>query len=158
MRVFALGITLLWGCAASTPGADLNSAGSTRSSTASMSTQVDPTTRTIEVQAGSIQLRHSIPSGARLRATTLEGLDDANRHLQYEWTADGLYSVAVSGRYRHSVSGSIAGRGRLTSTVVYTPVADTTQSSMTEISPGLATAGLSPSCRTVERCGGVIRN
>lgn len=144
MRVLALGITLLWGCAAATPGADLNSAGSTRSSTASMSSQVDPTTRTIEVQAGSVQLRHVIPSGARLRATTLEGLDDANRHLQYEWTADGVYTVVVSGRYRHSVSGSIAGRGRLTSTLDYTPRADTTQSSMTGISPGFTTAGSSP--------------
>jgi hypothetical protein len=95
-----------------------------------MSSQVDPTTRTIEVQAGSVQLRHTIPSGGRLRATTLEGLDDANRHLTYEWTADGVYSVAVSGRYRHSVSGSIAGRGRLTSTLDYTPLADTTQSSI----------------------------
>jgi hypothetical protein len=109
-----------------------------------MSSQVDPTTRTIEVQAGSVQLRHVIPSGARLRATTLEGLDDANRHLQYEWTADGVYTVAVSGRYRHSVSGSIAGRGRLTSTLDYTPRADTTQSSMTGISPGFTTAGSSP--------------
>lgn len=117
MRVLALGITVLWGCAASTPGADL-----TRSSTVSMSTRVDPTTQIIEVQAGSVQLRHTIPSGGRLRATTLEGLDDANRHLKYEWTTDGIYPVTVSGRYRHSVSGSIAGGGRLTSVLMYTPL------------------------------------
>jgi hypothetical protein len=130
MRTLALGITLLWGCATSTPGADLNRVGSTRSSTVSTSTQTDPTTRIIEVQAGTVQLRHSIPSGARLRATTLEGLDDTNRQQQYTWTADGEYSVAVSGRYRHSVSGSIVGAGRLTSTIVYTPLSDTTRAAV----------------------------
>lgn len=127
MKVLALGITLLLGCTASTPGADLNRTGSTRSSTASMSARVDPTPRIIEVQAGSVELRHSIPSGARLRATTLEGLDDTNRQLEYQWTVDGVYTVAISGRYRHSVSGSIVGGGRLTSTLVYTPLSDTSQ-------------------------------
>lgn len=132
MKVWVMGIALLWGCAATTANADSNNMVQTRSSTVSMSTRVDPTSRIIEVQAGNVQLRHSIPSGSRLRATTLEGLDEANRQLKYEWTSDGAYSVAVSGRYRHSVSGSIVGAGRLTSTITYTPLADTTRASMTD--------------------------
>ena len=59
---------------------------------------------------------------ARLRATTLVGLDPANRHLSYMWDRDGAYEVAVSGRYEHSVSGSAIGGGalRLSSTLTYT--------------------------------------
>lgn len=83
-----------------------------------------PSPRTIEVEAGDVRLRHWVPSGARLRATVLEGLDEANRHLRYEWTMDGVYRVEVSGRYRHTVSGSIVGNDRLTSTLTYTELPD----------------------------------
>ena len=76
----------------------------------------------VRIQAGTVRVRHSVPSGARLRATTLVGLDPANRHLSYMWDRDGAYEVAVSGRYEHSVSGSAIGGGaqRLSSTLTYT--------------------------------------
>lgn len=75
----------------------------------------------IRVAAGPVRLRHTVPSTARLRATVLEGLDEGNRHLRYEWDGDGSYTVAVSGRYRHSVLGSMVGGGaqRLRSTLTY---------------------------------------
>ena len=78
MRLLRLGLLFVAGCAAaSSPG----SVPATRTSVVEIGGGRGSSPEVISVQAGVVRLMHSIPSGARLRATTLEGLDEANRHL-----------------------------------------------------------------------------
>lgn len=119
-RARFLAAAVLLGCAASGMG----SSESSRTSMVSIGSQRRSPPRVIAVQAGPVQVRHSVPSGGRLRATLLEGVDDSNRTVRYEWTSDGTYTVSVSGRYRHTVTGSVAGSGSLTSTLRYTQLDD----------------------------------
>lgn len=114
-------------CATSPPEPGEQAPERRATSVASVGTGGDRTSPVIRVQAGDVRVFHTVPSGARLRATLLEGLDATNRHLRYEWDQNGTYAVAVSGRYRHSVTGSIVGGGSLPiqSTLTYTPMADT---------------------------------
>lgn len=122
MRIpILLCIVALAGCASAGVGTDGDR---TETSIVRLGSGEELRPRTIYVRAGTVRLRHWIPSGARLRETVLEGLDEANRHLTYRWTMDGVYRVDVSGRYRHSLSGSIVGSDRLTSTLTYTELPD----------------------------------
>ena len=121
MRILPIGLIVVAGCATGSPG---DSDGATRTSIADIGGRGAAIPKVIHVQAGAVHVVHSIRGGARLRATTLEGLDETNRHLSYEWMRDGEFTVDVSGRYRHSVTGSVIGGGRLTSTLIYTPQPD----------------------------------
>lgn len=122
MRIpILLCIVALAGCASAGAGTDGDR---TETSIVRLGSGEELRPRTIYVRAGTVRLRHWIPSGARLRETVLEGLDEANRHLTHRWTMDGVYRVDVSGRYRHSLSGSIVGSDRLTSTLTYTELPD----------------------------------
>jgi hypothetical protein len=121
MRILTIGLIVLAGCATGGPGEPI---GATRTSIADIGGRGAAIPNVIHVQAGAVRVVHSLRGGARLRATTLEGLDETNRHLTYEWTIDGEFTVEVSGRYRHSVTGSVLGSGRLTSTLIYTPQPD----------------------------------
>lgn len=138
MRILWLFAPLLGlACATSAPGSDNGSPqGGTATSVASMGTGSEMTSPVIRVQAGDVRVTHTVPPGARLRATILEGLDATNRQVRYEWDQNGTYSVAVSGRYRHSVTGSILGAGslRIRSTLTYTPVADTSVAAVDPLS------------------------
>lgn len=79
--------------------------------------------RIIRVQAGRVRVTHYVDNG-RLRATTLKGLDPANRHLEYSWASDGEYEVEVSGRYEHQVSGAVISGGRVESRLTYQVLPD----------------------------------
>lgn len=126
MRIVVLMTIACVGCATADPAASGEDSTPVRSSVVHLEGGGDPPSRVVRLQAGAVRVSHVIPSTARLRATTLEGLDPANRHLKYEWDRDGTYTVTAPGRYRHSVSGSIVGGGRqrLTSRLTYTPLPD----------------------------------
>ena len=79
--------------------------------------------RVIRVEAGMVHLTH-VESNARLRATTLKGLNPANLHLEYRWTRNGTFRVEVSGRYEHGVAGAVISRGRLESHLTYRVLPD----------------------------------
>lgn len=127
MRGKVLAVLGLAGCATAAPSGSVDPAPATRTSIVSFGSATGDMGSVILVQSGTVRLRHTIPSTARLRATVLEGLDPANRHLRYEWQRDGVYDVEISGRYRHTVAGSVVGGVQtLTSTLIYTPLTDTT--------------------------------
>ena len=147
MRVVVLAAFLLAGCATSPATSDVGSA-LTKASIADLSSRGEPTTSVVRIQAGTVRVRHSIPVQARLRETRLQGLDPTNRHLTYVWVVDGTFTVEESGRYRHSVSGSIIGGGRerLRSTLTYTELREPggTQGpdgQLTRQVPGIAAGG-----------------
>jgi len=128
MRILPLSVIVFAGCATGHSG---DTSVATTTSVVDIGGGGVATPKVIRVQAGVVRVIHSIPSGARLRATTLEGLDEANRHLRYEWTRNGEFTVELSGRYQHSVAGSIVGSGRLTSTLRYTSQPDGSELSST---------------------------
>jgi len=123
MRTLALLVAIL--TSACGAGASQEGDGpSRRTSEASFGTGRSETSPIIGIEAGRVTLRHTVPSVARLRATTLEGVDPHNRFVTYSWERDGSYEVEVSGRYRHSVMGSIIGSGvqHVRSILTYTPL------------------------------------
>jgi hypothetical protein len=126
MRIELLALLGLTACATAAPSSG-DPASATRTSIVSLGSAENDMGSVVRVQSGTVLVRHSIPSNARLRATLLEGLDPTNRHLRYQWERDGTYDVEASGRYRHTVSGSMVGSGVLTlrSTLIYTPLPDT---------------------------------
>ena len=130
LRVFVEGVVIvaafvLAGCATS-PATGDGGAASTKASIVDLSSRGEPTTAVVRIQAGIVHVRHSIPYQALRWETRLQGLDPTNRHLTYVWVVDGTFTVEESGRYRHSVNGSIIGRGRqrLRSTLTYTELPD----------------------------------
>jgi hypothetical protein len=126
MRNTIVAALVLAGCATGSPSGDSSDRNPTRISTAYLEARGGSTDDVIRVQAGSVNVRHVVPPSGRLRATMLEGLDPANRQVKYEWTNAGTYEMEVSGRYRHTVGGSIVGGGsqRIRSTLTYTLLTD----------------------------------
>lgn len=129
MRTATMAVLVLAGCATGSASGDGSDRARTRISTTYLEADGGSTDEVIRVEAGSVNVRHAVPPSGRLRATILEGLDPTNRQFKYEWTTAGTYEVEASGRYRHSVAGSIIGGGsqRLRSTLTYTLLADSTR-------------------------------
>jgi hypothetical protein len=129
MRMATLLTLIVAGCASSGAQSGLDGGPATRTSETYLGRD-NLSHPVIRVQAGPVRVRHTVPSSARLRATVLEGLDASNRRVRYEWDRDGTFDVTVSGRYRHSVTGSMVGGGsqRLSSTITYIPLPDSTTS------------------------------
>ncbi|HEX9579746.1 MAG TPA: hypothetical protein VF970_01440 [Gemmatimonadales bacterium] len=101
-----------------------------RTSTASLGPGREQTSPTIRVAAGPVRVVHAFMGLARHGGTRLEGLDEQNRSVEYNWTGNGTYQVDVPGRYRHRALGAMVGnqRGtRIISRLTYEELPDTTR-------------------------------